>query len=90
MKSEDFWNSTMHEICVYMEIVRNKEECRLRDLHYLAALIRIAVVSAFNPDVKILSYDELISGRTSEEKSNIYTGWEDSKAYMKALQEVRK
>ncbi len=81
----------MHEICVYMEAIRNKEECKFKDLHYLASLIRVAIVSAFDKDgrVKVPTYEELISGSMeSHERSNVYHGWEDSKAYMKAVMEV--
>lgn len=77
----------MHEICVYMDGIRNKEECKFKDLHYLASLIRVAVVSAFNNEVKIPTYESLMiwNGKIIE-KSNIHHGWEDSKAYMKAIQ----
>ena len=80
----------MYEISVYMEGIRNKEECKFKDLHYLASLVRVAIVSAFDKDgrVKVPTYGELVSGNTSE-RSNIYHGWEESKAYMKAIQEVR-
>ena len=80
----------MYEISVYMEGIRNKEECKFKDLHYLASLVRVAIVSAFDKDgrVKVPTYEELVSGNTSE-RSNIYHGWEESKAYMKAIQEVR-
>ena len=80
----------MYEISVYMEGIRNKEECKFKDLHYLASLVRVAIVSAFDKDgrVKVPTYEELVIGNTSE-RSNIYHGWEESKAYMKAIQEVR-
>lgn len=92
MNPEQFWNSTMYELCVYVEAVRNKEECKFKDMHYLAALVRVAVVSAFNSEVTIPAYEDIMSGagRTSAEKTNIYYGWEDSKAYMIAIQDQRR
>lgn len=87
MKPADFWNSTMYEIRVYIEAIRNKEECKFKDLHYLASLIRLAVVSAFDKDVKVPAFEDVMNGGTgTAEKTNIYHGWEDSKAYMKAVQ----
>lgn len=90
MRPQDFWDSTMYEISVYMEGIRNKEECKFKDLHYLASLIRVAIVAAFDRDgrVQVPTYEEIMS-RNSAEKSNIYHGWEESKAYMKAIWEVR-
>lgn len=91
MTPEQFWNSTMEEICVYMECVRNKEECKFSDLHYLASLVREAVVSAFNSQVKVPTWKDVISGSTGNaEKSNIHNGWEDSKAYMMAIRDHRR
>lgn len=92
MRPDEFWNSTMYEICVYMETMRNKEECKFKDLHYLASLVRVAVASALDPNgrVQVPSYEEMFErGSGIAEKSNVYHGWEDSKAYMKAIQEVR-
>lgn len=91
MRPDEFWNSTMYEICVFIESMRNKEECKFKDLHYLASLIRVAVVSALDPDgrVKVPTYEEVVDNNDKAEKSNVYHGWEDSKAYMKAIQEVR-
>lgn len=91
MKPEEFWNSTIREITVFIEQMRNKEECKFKDLHYLASLVRIAVVSAFDQtrSVKVPTYDELISKGQELERSNVYNGWEDSKAYMNAVMEVR-
>lgn len=92
MKPQEFWNSTMYEICVYMEAIRNKEECKFKDLHYLASLVRVAVVSALDPNgrVKVPTYEEVVETQNGHsERSNVYHGWEDSKAYMKAIQEVR-
>lgn len=90
MKPEEFWKSTLREICVYIEAMRNKDECKFRDLHYLASLVRVAVVSAFDQtgNVKVPSYDEIIQN-SGEPRSNVFTGWEDSKAFMNAVMEVR-
>lgn len=92
MNPQEFWNSTMYEICVYMDAIRNKDECKLKDLHYLASLFRVAIVAAFDKDgrVKVPTFEEVMSGNIDEpKKSNVYHGWEESKAYMKAIQEVR-
>ncbi|MCQ2464384.1 MAG: hypothetical protein MJ095_02230 [Oscillospiraceae bacterium] len=82
----------MHELCVYIEAIRNKEECKFKDLHYLASLVRVAVVSAFNREVEVPSYESLMKwdGKIDEVKSNVHHGWEDSKAYMKAIQNHRR
>lgn len=93
MRPDEFWNSTMYEICVYMEAMRNKEECKFKDLHYLASLVRVAVVSALDPNgrVQVPTFEEVMNDKTgSPEKSNVYHGWEDSKAYMYAVQEHRR
>ena len=89
MTPEQFWNSTMNEMLIYLEKMKSREECRFRDMHYLASLIRIAVVSAFNSDVSIPSFDDIIGHEDSPATSNTHTGWEDSKAFMKALQNRR-
>ena len=54
------------------------------NIYELSALIRVAVVSAFNADVK---FPELNTEK--EEQSNL-NDWESSKAYMMKLQERRK
>lgn len=89
MTPEQFWNSTMNEMLIYLEKMKSREECRFRDMHYLASLIRIAVVSAFNSDVSMPSFDDIIGREDPPAASNTHTGWEDSKAFMKALQNRR-
>lgn len=89
MTPEQFWNSTMNEMLIYLEKMRSREECRFRDMHYLASLIRIAVVSAFNSNVTMPSFDDVVGHEDSPTASNTHTGWEDSKAFMKALQNRR-
>lgn len=89
MTPEQFWNSTMNEMLIYLEKMKSREECRFRDMHYLASLIRIAVVSAFNSNVSMPSYDDIVGREDSPAASNTHTGWEDSKAFMKALQNRR-
>lgn len=89
MTPEQFWNSTMNEMLIYLEKMKSREECRFRDMHYLASLIRIAVVSAFNSDVSMPSFDDIIGREDPSTASNTHTGWEDSKAFMKALQNRR-
>lgn len=91
MDPERFWNSTLYEIRIYIEEIRNKEQCKYRDLHYLASLVREAVVSAHNPRVKVPSYDEIVSGGTEKPgKSNVHSGWQESKAFMKAIQNKKR
>ena len=65
--------------------MRNRDECRLKDLHYSASLIRIAVVSAFNNEVKMPAYEDVMQNNTAAESSNVVHGWEDSKAFMNAV-----
>lgn len=89
MTPDQFWNSTMYEIGVYMDGIRSKEECKFNDLHYFASLVRVAVVAAFNKEVKVPSFNELTENKI-EEVSNVHYGWEDSKAYMKAIQAHRR
>ena len=89
MTPEQFWNSTMNEMLIYLEKMRSREECRFRDMHYLASLIRIAVVSAFNSNVTMPSFDDVVGHEDTPAASNTHKGWEDSKAFMKALQNRR-
>lgn len=88
MTPESFWESTMDEISVYIECIRDKERCKFNDLHYLASLIRLAV----NTSEKIPTWEELVNNKNgiNAEASNVYNGWEDSKAYMMAIQAHRR
>ena len=55
MTPEQFWNSTMNEMLIYL----------------------------------VPSYDDIVGREDSPAASNTHTGWEDSKAFMKALQNRR-
>lgn len=91
MTPEQFWNSTVCEINAYIEGIGNKEECRLKDLHYLASLVQVAVIAAFNPKAaKLPSYEEVQNKIKAEKRSNVRSGWEESKAFMKAVQAKRR
>ena len=81
IKPSDFWENSISE---NTEIIKALNKRNFENIYELSALIRVAVVSAFNADVK---FPELNTEK--EEQSNL-NDWESSKAYMMKLQERRK
>ena len=80
IKPGDFWENSISE---NTEMIAALNKQNFENIYELSALIRVAVVSAFNADVK---FPELNSEK--EEQSNL-NDWESSKAYMMRLQERR-
>ena len=80
IKPGDFWENSISE---NTEMIAALNKQNFENIYELSALIRVAVVSAFNADVK---FPELNSEK--EEQSNL-NDWESSKAYMMKLQERR-
>lgn len=80
VKPQEFWNNSIAENIAIIGACNKKNS---EDIYNLSALIRIAIVSSFNKDVK---FPDLTPEQ--EERSNV-TDWEASKAYMMILKERR-